>query len=72
MAKSLAVDPPSPEDDFEDDPEFRREVVDTILEQARDRHLPVDFRCRRLLEQFADGSISSQQLSSEIVRPVLN
>ena len=63
----------SPEDAaLERDPTFRREVVDSVLEAAHDAGIHVDGRCRRLLEQYADGKISCIELDREVGRPIFH
>lgn len=70
MARLLEL---TPEDAaFERDPTFRREAVDNILEAAEVQGVLVDSRCRRLLEQYADGEISCVELHHEIGRPLLH
>ena len=63
----------TPEDAaLERDPTFRREVVHEVLEDAERKGIFVDGRCRRLLEQYADGKISCVELDREVGRPILN
>lgn len=63
----------SPEDAaLEQDPTFRREVVDAVLDTAESRGIHVDTRCRRLLEQYADGKISCIELDREVGRPIFH
>jgi len=57
---------------LEQDPSYRQEVVDNILEAAREGGVVVDGRCRRLLTAYADGLIDCVKLHHEIGRPVLH
>ncbi len=57
---------------FDRDPSFRQEVIDNLVKGAQEAGIPIDRRCRRLLDQYADGKISCAQLQHEITRPILH
>lgn len=68
MARPL--EPTAEDAVLELDHTFRREVVDTVFEEAQRAGVPVDPSCRRLLKQYADGLISFPELDCEVVRLV--
>lgn len=65
---------PLPTEDaaLEADPSFRQEVVDGVFEEAERRGIPIDARSRRLLHQYAEGSISYPELDRQVVRLVMH
>lgn len=70
--KTAAEQPSAADASLENDPTFRQEVVDGVFEEAEKRGLPIDSRSRRLLNQYAKGSISYPELDREVVRLVMH
>lgn len=70
--KNAAEQPSAADASLENDPTFRQEVVDGVFEEAEKRGLPIDSRSRRLLNQYAKGSISYPELDREVVRLVMH
>lgn len=64
--------PTNEEAALEADPTFRQEVVDGVLEEAERRGLPIDSRSRRLLAQYAEGSISYPELDRQVAQLVMH
>lgn len=67
------MDAPITELDEEDlaleaDPSFRQEVVDNVLTEAEKLGIPIDHRCRRLLNKYAEGDIDFLELDRQVIR----
>lgn len=65
---SSKLEPSAEDAALESDPSFRQEVVEGVIEEAERRGIPIDYRCRRLLTQYADGDIDFLELDRQVIR----
>lgn len=60
--------PEEENDRLEQDPSFRQEVVEKVYLEADRLGIPIDHRAHRLLEDYADGKITYQELDRGVIR----
>lgn len=61
-------DPYDDDDALEQDATFRQEVVENVRIEAEKLGIPIDYRAHRLLERYAEGAITYQELDREVIR----